>query len=129
LIYFEMLWSLNLLLLWNQTPKMKTLEAYMKQLKDLPSKMITPPKRVFSPEGLIWRLGIPRRSMGEKSPYNLFILNCKGISPPWIPSGSLITKSALKRIFSPLYERRHTPPIGDPSTLGKVHEKEETKHD
>jgi hypothetical protein len=32
--------------------------------------------------------------MGEKSPRNSS-LNSKGISPPWIPSGSPITKSAL----------------------------------
>jgi hypothetical protein len=33
--------------------------------------------------------------MGEKSPCNS-ILNNKGIPPPWIPLGSLSTKSALK---------------------------------
>jgi hypothetical protein len=33
--------------LWNQTLKRKTLEVYRKKLKDLPSKKITPPKRVF----------------------------------------------------------------------------------
>jgi hypothetical protein len=36
--------------------------------------------------------------MGEKSPCNS-ILNNKGIPPPWIPLGSLSTKSAL-RAFS-----------------------------
>jgi hypothetical protein len=40
LIYFELLWSLKLLSLWNQTPKRKTLKAYRKQ-KDLPSKGFT----------------------------------------------------------------------------------------
>ena len=41
--------------------------------------------------------------MGEESPcYSK--LNCKGISPPWIPLGSLTTKSALRVcsvIFNP----------------------------
>jgi hypothetical protein len=64
--------------LWNQTPKRKTLKANRKQLKDLLSKKITPPKRVFSP---------------------------------------------FEKIFSPLYERRHTPPVGDP-LLRKTHDKE-----
>jgi hypothetical protein len=52
-IYFELLWSLKLLPLWNQIPQRKTLKTYRKQLKILPSKKITPPKRVFSPsEGI-----------------------------------------------------------------------------
>jgi hypothetical protein len=34
-------------------------------------------------------------------------LNCKGIPPPWIPYGSLITKSSLKGEFSSLVTMRH----------------------
>jgi hypothetical protein len=49
LIYFELSWSLKLLPIWNQTLKRKTLKSYRKQLKDFPSKNITPHKRVFSP--------------------------------------------------------------------------------
>jgi hypothetical protein len=41
-------WSLKLLPLWNQTPKRKTLKAYRKHLKDLPSKKIAPPKESSS---------------------------------------------------------------------------------
>jgi hypothetical protein len=38
--------------------------------------------------------------MGKKSPcYSKF--NCEGISPPWIPSVSSITKSALMVIIIP----------------------------
>jgi hypothetical protein len=33
LIYFELLWSLKLLHLWNQTSKRKTLKAYRKQIR------------------------------------------------------------------------------------------------
>jgi hypothetical protein len=49
LIYFELLWSLKLRPLWNQTTKTKTLKAYKKKLKDVPFKMITPAKRELSP--------------------------------------------------------------------------------
>jgi hypothetical protein len=45
---FFMLWSLKLLPLWHQPPKRKTLKAYRKQIKVLPSKKNTPFKRVFS---------------------------------------------------------------------------------
>jgi hypothetical protein len=48
--------------------------------------------------GLIWWQGIPRGSMGEKSPCNS-ILNNKGIPPPWIPLGSLSTKSVPRGIM------------------------------
>jgi hypothetical protein len=43
-----LLWSLKLLPFWHQPSKRKTLKAYRKQIKVLPSKKITPPKRVFS---------------------------------------------------------------------------------
>jgi hypothetical protein len=48
LIYFELLWYLKLLPLWNQTPKRKTLKAYRKQIKLVLQKNYSP-ERVFSP--------------------------------------------------------------------------------